>query len=373
MWPRVRARARHPLRDASLPAAATIAVLALLALATGVLYLTRRPWLTGWTWDLGTDDMTWKDRLTYAAATATATGAVIALVVNYRKQRDAEEGRFAQQFADAAAQLGSVAPAVRIAGVYAIAALADRNEKHRQQCIDALCGYLRLPYDPEAGARHLASRTIERPSGPVEHPATITTIHSYRPEDREVRLTIIRVIRDHLRDPKAPTTWCGRDLDFTAVVFDGGDFSGARFTGGQVSFGGAQFTGGVISFKSAKFLGGNVAFSGAHFCGASVEFYQAEFKSGVTWFTMARFSGGAVGFMMTQFAGGIVSFEDAEFTGSVVDFLAARFTGGHVTFKGAEFTGGQVDLHLAEILGGRVTWDADVIGCWSPPASPDGS
>lgn len=51
-----------------------------------------------------------------------------------------------------------------------------------------------------------------------------------------VRLTIIRIIRDHLQDPAAPTTWCGRDLDFTGAIFDGGSFQGAAFTGGIVSF-----------------------------------------------------------------------------------------------------------------------------------------
>jgi hypothetical protein len=32
-----------------------------------------------------------------------------------------------------------------------MAALAEAWEQHRQQCIDVLCAYLRLPYDPSAG------------------------------------------------------------------------------------------------------------------------------------------------------------------------------------------------------------------------------
>jgi hypothetical protein len=32
-----------------------------------------------------------------------------------------------------------------------MAALAEAWEQHRQQCIDLLCAYLRLPYDPSAG------------------------------------------------------------------------------------------------------------------------------------------------------------------------------------------------------------------------------
>jgi uncharacterized protein YjbI with pentapeptide repeats len=74
-----------------------------------------------------------------------------------------------------------------------------------------------------------------------------------REGEREVRYTIIRLIRDHLRDPSAPTTWCGRDLDFTNATFDGGDFGGAKFTGDKVSFDRAKFTDGEVSFEGAEF------------------------------------------------------------------------------------------------------------------------
>ena len=49
-----------------------------------------------------------------------------------------------ERFATAAEQLGTdKPPAVRLAGVYAMAGLADDWEKNRQTCIDVLCGYLR--------------------------------------------------------------------------------------------------------------------------------------------------------------------------------------------------------------------------------------
>jgi Pentapeptide repeats (9 copies) len=38
-------------------------------------------------------------------------------------------------------------------------------------------------------------------------------------------------------------------FDFTGVVFDGGDFDGAQFSGGTVNFGGAQFSGGTVDFS----------------------------------------------------------------------------------------------------------------------------
>ena len=57
-----------------------------------------------------------------------------------------------ERFATAAGQLGGDKPtAVRLAGVYAMAALADDWPKNRQTCVDVLCAYLRLPYDPDPG------------------------------------------------------------------------------------------------------------------------------------------------------------------------------------------------------------------------------
>src|SRR5215475_7505150 len=57
-----------------------------------------------------------------------------------------------ERFATAAGQLGSdKPPAVRLAGVYAMAGLADDWPENRQTCVDVLCAYLRLPYDPDPG------------------------------------------------------------------------------------------------------------------------------------------------------------------------------------------------------------------------------
>ncbi|MCG7321495.1 pentapeptide repeat-containing protein [Arsenicicoccus bolidensis] len=297
--------------------------------------------------------MSWKDRLTYAGAVVTATGAVVALVVSYRKQRDAEEGRFAAQFAAAAAQLGDAAPAVRIAGVYALAALADRHHEQRQQIIDALCGYLRLPYDPSAGRGHLRERSVHRPEGGSE----LTDVHAYRPADREVRLTIIRVIRDHLRNPGAHTSWCGRDFDFTGAVLDGGDFDHAVFSGGTVSFNGAVFSGGRVSFNGAVFSGGRVSFDGAVFSGGEVSFPLAKFSGGWVFFNQAKFSGGEVSFSLAKFSGGEVSFGGAVFSGGEVSFFRAVFSGGEVPFFRAVFSGGEVSFDQAEFSGGTVSFD----------------
>src|SRR5215472_7680147 len=56
-----------------------------------------------------------------------------------------------ERFATAADRVGSDKPAVQLAGVYAMAGLADDWPENRQTCVDVLCAYLRLPYDPDPG------------------------------------------------------------------------------------------------------------------------------------------------------------------------------------------------------------------------------
>ena len=76
-----------------------------------------------------------------------------------------------ERFATAADQLGSDKPAVRLAGVHAMAGLADDWEENRQTCVDVLCAYLRLPYDPAPGhevTTHPGTTvSLSRPNGPL--------------------------------------------------------------------------------------------------------------------------------------------------------------------------------------------------------------
>lgn len=75
----------------------------------------------------------------------------------------------------------------------------------------------------------------------------------------EVRHTVIRVITAHLQQ-NAVVSWQGFDFDFTGVVFDGGDFRGAQFSGGSVSFWGVRFSGAAANFSDAWLSGGTVNF-----------------------------------------------------------------------------------------------------------------
>jgi hypothetical protein len=87
-----------------------------------------------------------------ALGVAAGLGAVVALAVAYRRHRieDSQSRRddqrlFTDRFGSAADQLGHAQPAVRLAGVHAMARLADDWDEQRQTCIDVLCAYLRLP------------------------------------------------------------------------------------------------------------------------------------------------------------------------------------------------------------------------------------
>src|ERR1700759_1294217 len=95
-----------------------------------------------------------------------------------------------ERFAGAAEQLGSERPAIRLAGVYAMAGLADDWEENRQTCIDVLCAYLRLPYD----------------RAPAEEGTKADRLDFLA--SREVRHTVIKVISDHLMD-RATVSWQG--------------------------------------------------------------------------------------------------------------------------------------------------------------------
>src|SRR5215472_6927650 len=85
-----------------------------------------------------------------------------------------------ERFATAAGQLGSdKPPAVRLAGVYAMAGLADDWPENRQTCVDVLCAYLRMPYEPDPGQDAPAPEQL-----------------AFR-ASREVRHTVIRVTSAH--------------------------------------------------------------------------------------------------------------------------------------------------------------------------------
>jgi hypothetical protein len=217
-------------------------------------------------------------------------GAVVALTIAYRRQRLHEVDAYRDdskvlldRYGKAAELLGAPDASVRTAGVYAFAALANDAPEARQGCIDVLCAYLRQPYNPPSnGDVRTEAADNDAPSGHI----TADPAHPVRDprQERQVRLTIIRLIRDNLHLPDDdPRTWRGHDFNFSGAVFDGGDFTGATFTGagtvtfadttiiGPLSFAEATFTGGIVSFDAAQFIGGTISLNGAKFNGGIVD------------------------------------------------------------------------------------------------------
>jgi uncharacterized protein YjbI with pentapeptide repeats len=273
---------------------------------------------------------------------AGGVGAAVALVVAYRRQRDIEQGRFVERFGAAAAQLGDHDVAVRIAGVYAMAGVADESTGlRRQQCIDVLCGYLRLPYSPELGSSHQSKLVLTEPrTGNDGSPLGQQERHlEYRQNDKEVRATIVRVIADHLRDHEYRWSACDfdfrtahlEDVDLSHAVFGGtSQFDGARFSG-PARFDGATFSGTAMFYEAT--FSNYAGFGGATFSGDAV-FGEATF-SGTAWFAGATFADDAR-FGGATFSGDAV-FGGATFSGTA-GFNGATFSNG-ATFEKARFSG----------------------------------
>src|SRR5664279_3101479 len=185
----------------------------------------------------------------------------------------ADQAAYRTRYGGAAAQLGHGNAAIRIAGVYAMAQLADDwgELAARQQCIDVLCAYLRMPWPK-----------------PVDVQDTVNA------GEVQVRETVVRVITAHLQDDN-PRSWSGATFDFTGAQFPTGSydftnahfgegttakFDKAAFTSADIIFDGAKFAGGWVTFRRAEFSGGNVTFNSARFTGGLVDFYEAQFTGG---------------------------------------------------------------------------------------------
>jgi uncharacterized protein YjbI with pentapeptide repeats len=229
-----------------------------------------------------------------------------------REQQRGDDDRervFDRRFVRAAGRLGHAEARVRLAGVYAMAGLADDWRDGRQNCIDELCAYLRTPYEPPPEIGPPAAEQLAFGGS------------------QEVHHTIISIITAHLRD-NAQVSWQGHDFDFTGVRFDGGDFSDATFSGGTIDFAGAVFSGGAVHFAGAEFSGATIDFPGAEFSGATFHFTDAALSGGTIDFAGAVFSGGTVQFTDATFCGARLHFTHATFSGATIDFTDATFSGG---------------------------------------------
>lgn len=286
------------------------------------------------------------DLLKVALAIAGGIGAVAALVVALRRQRlneaehyisiaaDRREDRraFNERFVAASNLLGtSNSAAVRMAGVYALAGLADDWVEGRQPCIDVLCGYLRLPYDPGSAP----------------------------PGERGVRLAVLEAIRNRLLR-EAKDAWHSCSFDLRGVVFDGGSLDYACLIGGTVQLANAQFVGDGLSWRAGTFrdcrlfagaiqlAGGDLTFDGSFFENVAVDFSRAVLSASALRFAHTRLRGGHLDFRGLVMSGGALCFDGSQITASaelsdrdhvnMMDFAEAQLAEGELTFIGTQFT-----------------------------------
>ena len=323
------------------------------------------------------------DLLKVAFAVAVGIGGVVALVTAYRRQRVAEfahelaariedradrgeeenqklaartEEREAtgwllnERFATAAGQLGSESPAVRLAGIYAMAGLADDWPQRRQTCVDVLCAYLRMPYARRTGRRrgptgpagvpgytrsaphrhphhHRPPRTLP----PACHPTRLVRprprLHWHHIRQRHRRLQRRPVHRRHRQLPRRPVHRRHRQLPAAPSSPAAPSTSAAPSSPAPPSTSATPSSPAPPSTSATPSLPAAPSTSATLSPSPAPRFFHGQ----------AQFADGTVYFRRAQFTGGTVYFRGAWFTGGTVDFRDAQFTGGTVYFSDAEW------------------------------------
>ncbi|CCQ18430.1 putative uncharacterized protein [Rhodococcus sp. AW25M09] len=268
-----------------------------------------------------------------------------------------------ERYTAATEQLGSSSFAVRLAGLYAIAALADdwraSGEPGEQQtCIDVICAYLRTPTIP-----------MKEYVDEYNEPIFVEDVQAGSKAEHEVRRTAVRIIAERTRPRAAalPTPgsyaefvdgpWSDRrfdltgaklvDADFSSCTFDDLDLSNAQFIG-QTTFSASELR--RVHFTNARFYThglktGRASFSAAHLRTAIFKdvgmlvpctFDGTQFEESATFYG-ARFLASA------SFAGAHFSeasstlFDEVDFGNDMITFARARFDG-PVDFSTVDFT-----------------------------------
>lgn len=165
-----------------------------------------------------------KSQMTAALAQQTAAGA---LVLSQEQFRHTAERALRERYTEAAELLGSPQFPMRMAGVYALAALADDwhrfgDDTERQVCIDLLCAYLRTDTSARYGAEDI----------------TDTEKHAKWEEENAVRAGIIATIRARRLRSLAEDdarSWRTCALDLTGAKLMRADFSDADLRGADLA------------------------------------------------------------------------------------------------------------------------------------------
>jgi pentapeptide repeat protein len=240
---------------------ALITVAILILLLTRLVFDTWRPWTVA-------QAVTLLDIAKFSLAIVAGVGATQGLVVAYRRQRhlETDQTSLVTRFGDAASQLAGSQAAERLAGVYALAALADEWTSQRQQCINVLCAYLRLPFRNENGEAEVRMAIVDL----FSH-----RLHSRRTEgwqDNNFHLEGAVIPRKVYFEDVVVRGW----MNLRGVTFmDGASFVRSRWHR-------------PVYIESATFAGEGTTFSYATFEG-SARFNNVEFENRAS-FTCVTFN-----------------------------------------------------------------------------------
>ena len=284
------------------------------------------------------------------------------------------------RYTTAIEQLSSDKASIRLGGVYTLVGLVDEwladdktipnieeRRKESQVIINNLCAYIRSPFLLAERAKQLdapyAKDLQKNFGGDIEKfnedKQYFAQEKAALEEERQVRQSIIKEIREHLsKNYSESSSWSDFDYDFSHVhFFYPVNFNNSYFGTSIVNFSGATFTQDANFSRSTFTQDANFSRStftqDANFIGAA--FTQADF-SGAT-FTQADFSGATftqdanfIGAAFTQDA----NFSRATFTQDA-SFIGAAFTQ-DASFIGAAFT--QANFSRATFTKGAYFFEA---------------
>ena len=234
------------------------------------------------------------------------------------------------RYTTAIEQLSNDKASIRLGGIYSLVGLADEwladeiaipnieeRRKEGQVIINNLCAYIRSPFLLAERAEQLDkdyTKDLQNDfDGDKEKfdadKRSFAQEKAALEEERQIRLSIIKEMREHLHNYEELAPWSCFDYDFSnAHFFYFTNFTRSRFDG-SLNFTGAKFTQNT-DFFGVEFTG-YASFFGAKFTGYA-SFSEVEFTQN------------------TDFSG-------VEFTG-YANFFGAKFTQ-DANFSGAEFTG----------------------------------
>ena len=252
------------------------------------------------------------------------------------RRKDEEVRDLRARFTSATEQLSNPARTIRMAGAYALAALADdwgaTDNTQRQVCVNVLCSYLRSP-------------TVSFDGDPL------------------VRRTIQTILEEHLYSPhkKIPARWRDCLIDLSGAELVDADFASCQFED-TAKFERTQFRGKNTSFRGAIFGEHSKAiFTGATFeVEEVVEFFGAEFGGWATQFERTTFQ-----------AGKRIDFSRATFNGLLADFTRSTFEAPRTLFDTAALRAGRITFRETVFKSPETSFSFASIGAYENTLPPD--